>query len=259
MTTTASLAEQIADLRKRSEEALAQRVITVMSGKGGVGKTLLALELSYLFNAVLVDLDWDGGRASRAMGYQHQRYSRVPLLDALSTGKTPIPKRLPRRPDFIPGHPEFAAAQPEPQALADTLTQWAIELKRPLVPDTHPGGGDATFGALGAADVVVHPVQLATRELDALEETLEELAAYPLILVPNEVPRVPPAKSYQRLKSLALEYDVRVATPIGDYSWYRQRQLRTVITASPTFSQRTEPMAEQLVAVAEGVFSYVTS
>jgi chromosome partitioning protein len=41
---------------------------------------------------------------------------------------------------------------------------------------------------MSAAPLVVTPAVLATKELDALEGMLEELADYPLLVVPNRVP-----------------------------------------------------------------------
>ncbi|MFE2755649.1 ParA family protein [Actinosynnema sp. NPDC059335] len=257
--TVPDLHRRIAALRERGPVELAGKVVTVMSGKGGVGKTLIAMELAYLFDAVLVDLDWDGGRASRALGFQHTKYQRIPLLDALDSGRTPTPKKMTRRPDLVPGHPDFGARQPAPAYLAEQLSRWAVDLKRPLVTDTHPGGSDSTFGALGAADVVVHPIALATRELDALEETLAELEQYPIILIPNEVPTYVPGPELERLAQLAEKHQVTVGPFISEYDAYRRRKLRTVVTAASDFGKRPAQMAAQLVDVAEGVLTYAAA
>ena len=259
-TPTADLLPSLVDeLRARAREALAGKVITVMSGKGGVGKTLLAMELAYLFDGVLVDLDWDGGRASRALGYQHTKYTRIPLLEALESGRTPVPKRMTKRPDLVPGHPDFGVKQPQPEYLADQLSRWAVDLNRPLVVDTHPGGSDSTFGALGAADVVVHPIALATRELDALEETLAELEQYPILLIPNEVPSFIPGHELARLEALATKHRIPVGPVVSEYDWYRRRKLRTVITSSSAFGKRGAPFASQLLRVGGGVLDYAVA
>src|SRR5699024_2428783 len=182
---TTHTTDQIGALRDSAPDELAGRIITVMSGKGGVGKTLLSMELAYCLDAVLLDLDWDGGGATRALGYLHERYQRAPLLDALDTGKPPRPKRMSRRPDLVPSHPDLEANQPEATDTAGLVTSWAQHWGRPVVCDTHPGGSPATLGACAAADLVVMPVILGTRELNALEQTLDETAQYPLLLVPN--------------------------------------------------------------------------
>lgn len=256
--TTADLdiATRIEELRRRAGVDLAERIIAVMSGKGGVGKTLFAMELGWLLDAVLVDLDWDGGCASRALGYLHERYQRAPLLDALESGRTPKPRRMTRRPDLVPSHPDLEANQPEADALAATMIRWAKDWSRPVVADTHPGGSPATLGACAAADLVIMPVVLGTRELNALEQTLDELGTYPLLLVPNWVPPIPPAAERRRLRQIAERYQVRVSgAVIREHRWMRTRKLRTVITASPAFSARTEPVATDMLTLAEEVVS----
>ena len=63
------------------------KIITVAAYKGGVGKTTLALELAYLLDAPLIDLDWDKGGATKRWGYQPTETS--PLLNALERGTVP--------------------------------------------------------------------------------------------------------------------------------------------------------------------------
>lgn len=53
-----------------------------------------------------------------------------------------------------------------------------------VVVDTHPGANALTDGAMQAADLVVVPVVLAAREMDALEAMLDDFAEYSLLLVP---------------------------------------------------------------------------
>jgi chromosome partitioning protein len=76
------------------------------------------------------------------------------------------------------------------------------------------GGSPATLGACGAADLVIVPVILGTRELNVLEQTLDELSAYPLLLVPNWVPFTPPAPERPRLRQIAEKHHVRVTSSI---------------------------------------------
>ncbi len=259
MTLTASLEEQgrlselVRALRADAAAKLAGKIITIMSGKGGIGKTFFSMELAWLLDAILLDLDWDGGNASTALGYHWDRFTRIPLLDALENGGTPRPRRGTNRPDLVPCHPDFAVNQPEASQLAGHMTRWAKEWQRGVVADTHPGGSDSTLGGVGAADLIVMPVVLGTRELNALEGALKELVGYPILLVPNWVPAVPPAPERRRLRELAQTYNVTVGPLVSTYGWLRTRKLRTVITAAPTFSARSMPVVRDLAAVAAAV------
>jgi hypothetical protein len=60
-----------------------------------------------------------------------------------------------------------------------------------VVVDTHPGETLLTDAALAAANLVVVPVVLRTRELAALGDKLAERAGHPLLLAPNLVPSPP--------------------------------------------------------------------
>lgn len=227
-------------------------IITVAAWKGGVGKTTLAYELAYQLDAVLVDLDWDAGGATRAWGYRHEKRQKAPLLDALETGRTPTPlSGGPRKPDLIPSHPDFAVNQPEPDELADNLARWAADLGRRLLCDTHPGGGDATYGAMSGARRVVVPCVLQTKELEALDGMLQEVPDYPLLLVPNMV-RAPRARERRRFRELATDAKVPVAAPVPWCSWIPDRQLRIAITSEPV-AKRAEPYTRQIRAVADAV------
>jgi chromosome partitioning protein len=47
-----------------------------------------------------------------------------------------------------------------------------------------------------------------------LEQTLDELSAYPLLMVPNWVPFTPPAPERPRLRQIAEKHHVRVTSSI---------------------------------------------
>lgn len=224
-------------------------IITVAAWKGGVGKTTLAFELAYQLNAVLVDLDWDRGGASRAWGYRHEARRRAPLLDALETGRPPNPLRGgDRKPDLVPSHPDLATNQPDPETLADRLTEWAAAWGRPVVADTHPGGSDATYGAMAAAAGVVVPAPFGVKELDALEGMLTERSDYPLLIVPSMV-RTPSARERNRLRALVETYSVPVGPAVPWCPWIPSRQLRIAITSEPV-AKRAEPFAEKITDLA---------
>lgn len=233
------------------------KIVAVAAAKGGVGKTTLAYELAYLLDAPLVDLDWERGGATRQWGYRHEQRMRAPLLDALERRRPPRPIRGVRKPDLVPCHPDFGDNQPAPEDLAGALEKWAGEWGRPyVVVDTHPGGVPSTFGAMAAASVVLTPAVLATKELAALEGMFEELADYPLLVVPNRVPPVPPAAEIARLSRLVKQAGVQVAPPISEYRWLARRKLRLALSSYDPEPARVRPLASELRAVAEAVRCY---
>lgn len=255
-TPSEQLMGRIEALRKRGAVDLRRKIVTIMSGKGGVGKTLTAEELAWLLDAVLVDLDWDEGNATLSLGYVPDKYLRAPLLDALRTGKTPIPKKGRRRPDLVPCHPDFFTAQPPAEVMRDALIQWARDWDRPIVVDTHPGGNDAMFGAVAAADSILCLTTLETRPLSALNGMMKELGSYPVMVIPNEVPSIPPAAEINRLDAITQAYEVPVGPMISRYSWYQTRKLRTVVTAAPEISIRTQRLVEEMVTLGEAVVEH---
>jgi chromosome partitioning protein len=233
-------------------------IVTVAAAKGGVGKTTLAYELAYILDAPLIDLDWDRGGATRQWGYRPEARMGSPLLDALERGRTPKPIRARLKPDLVPCHPDFVANQPDPDAMAVALEQWAREWGRAyVVVDTHPGGVPATFGAMAAARVVVTPAVLATKELEALEGMLTEMPDYPLLVVPNKVPPVPPAAEIKRLGELVRAADVKVAPPISEYRWLMRRKLRRACSSYQPVPLRAQRLVDELHALAQAVKSYV--
>lgn len=233
------------------------RIISVASTKGGVGKTTIAYELAWLLGGPLVDLDWDAGGATRQWGYRHERRLRAPLLDALERSGTPVPLRGVRKPDLVPSHPDFVDYQPAPEDMAGALEKWAGEWGRDsVVVDTHPGAVPATFGAMAASSVVVVPVVLATKELEAFAGMVSELPDYPILVVPNRVPRVPPAYELARLRRLCEQARVRVSPVISDHRWLARRRLRVALTAYDPEPARVKAVADEMRKVAQAVLSY---
>ena len=107
-------------------------MIVLAANKGGVGKTTLALEIAYALDAILVDLDWDAGGATRAWGYPTEGRTRSSLLAALTgSGKTPQPVHGPGRPALVPSHPLLAEVAVTPEAMAERLTATSAPGTRP--------------------------------------------------------------------------------------------------------------------------------
>lgn len=257
------LHEKIAALRAEAAPALVGKIVTIMSPKGGQGKSFFAKELAWLLNLILVDLDWDGGRVSKLLGYNILKYKRdVPLLDALESGKLPKLFKSNGRPDMVPGHPAFEPNQPDPEGMAKALLGWAAGLDRGLAVDTHPGGSESTLGATEAADLIVMPVVFGTGELDAVEEALENLNHLPLLLVPNMMPNITPAAEARRLHRLATTYNVDICDPdsfVYRHMWMTRRKQRTVISASPRFGENTAEVSHNMHALAKEVLRRVAA
>jgi len=229
-------------------------VIAVAATKGGVGKTTLAYEIAACLDAVLVDLDWDGGGVTRMWGYDPASYRRAPLLDALESGpegRAPRPRHRDAQPDLVPSSRDLSASRVPDGLVADCLTAWSEAWGRRVVVDTHPGANPLTDGAMQAADLVVVPVVLGTRELDALSGMLEDFAAYPLLLAPNMVPPAPPKRHVERLARLA--GTIPIAPPVSEHRWIRRRLRRAAITLQPRPGAELRRAAEELRALAATV------
>jgi len=234
-------------------------IATVLAYKGGVGKTTIAYELAWLLGAVLVDLEWDSGSATRQWGYRHEDRVRAPLLDALERGRTPSPLQGVRKPLLVPGHPDLSALNVAADTITAAIETWAKEWQRPVVVDTHPGGFASTLGAAAAANVVVSPTVLATKELEALEGMLAEMADYPMVIVPNKVPAVPPATQLDKLSRLVTAAAAVVSPPVSNYVWLPRRQIRVAVTSYDPVPARIAGLDQELRAVAETVRNYVAA
>lgn len=207
-------------------------IVTVAARKGGVGKTTLAYELAWLLDAPLVDLEFDEGSATRMWGYRHEERVRAPLLDALEQGRTPRPLTGYHKPGLVPCHPDFQLNQPPPDRMADALTSWAGEWDRDfVVVDTHGGGSPSGDGAIAAAGVVVVPVPLRTKDLNATEGMVREMPDYPLVLVPSMVPRVPSAAEIKRIGDLVAGTPITVAEPVPFVRSLETRKKRVAVTS----------------------------
>lgn len=213
-------------------DLLPRLIVTVAAWKGGVGKTELAKELAYLLGAALVDLDWDEGGATRAWGYRHETRTTAPLLDALEAGRVPRPLSGGGvRADLIPSHPDFATNQPPADQMATALERWSQSLARPLVVDTHPGGVSSTMGAVAAAHVIVVPVNLETRALNATESMAKELqGGYPLLFVINRVKAAPEAQ-LKHLERVSETFGIPVGPVVSNHSFLTQRRLTMAVCA----------------------------
>lgn len=232
------------------------RVLAVAAAKGGVGKTTLAYELAAALDAVLVDLDWDSGGATRMWGYDVGRYQRAPLLDALERGPdgaAPRPKVGRWQPRLVPTHPDLASTRVDHDLVADCLLAWAGEWDTDfVVVDTHPGANPLTDGAMAAANLVISPAVLAAREMDALSGMVQDFATYPLAVVPMMVPPVPPRRFVERLAALT-NGGIPVTPPISEHRWLRRRLRRAAVTLQPNPGRLVQAAADEYWQVAKAV------
>lgn len=228
---------------------MSHKIAVVHSRKGGVGKTTLAFELAWLLNAPLVDLDWEGGGATRSWGFRPEDHLKRPLLDALERGTTPQPRagRRTKRPDLVPSHPDFEFEQPDHETMATALSQWAREWGSDwVVVDTHPGSTSATNGALEVATAVIVPVPLGVKDLHGTELTVKELTGYPLILVPNKIPPVPSGPMLEMLTRAIGDSGVLVAPPVPAAQGVATRRRRTAMCSE-------DPPPKALAKVVESI------
>jgi chromosome partitioning protein len=233
------------------------RIVSVHSRKGGVGKTTVAYELAWLLGGVLVDLEWDDGSASRQWGYRHEDRATAPLVNAFERGRTPRPVRGHGKPLLIPGHPTMGALGVTAESVAKALRDWANDWDTDwVVIDTHPGSNPWSDGANSVADVVLAPVPLKTKELEAIAGMVAEMADYPLVLVPNMVPRIPEAGSVARLTSIVEGTPVRVGPIIPRADAIGVRRKRMAITAEEIPAKALQPVAGALQDLASYLRSY---
>ena len=123
--------------------------------------------------------------------------------------------------------------------------------------DTHPGASMAAHAAMSLSHIVLSPFGLRTKDLEAVRQIVREMADYPLILVPNFVPRVPPATELNELKSIISGTPVRVAPIVPNASQIATRRRRMAITAQQPVPKALRAAEQSYRMIADYVEEYV--
>lgn len=234
------------------------KILVTHSRKGGVGKSTSAYEVAYTLDAVLVDLEHDIAGVTHMWGDRPLDRVSVPILDALANDRTPRPLKGHRKPRLVPGHPYLDKEQPSRDQMAGALLKWAAEWDTEwVVVDTHPGAGEHTHGALSVADVVLAPTTLDLLDLRGLEQLVDEMADYPVVVLPTKVRPVPSGVGLKKLEQITTGTPVQVAPPIPYVTDLPKRTKRIAITSEHPPAKPLRRLAEAYEQTAQFVREYV--
>lgn len=164
-------------------------VLTVVSQKGGVGKTTTAVNLAAAFahrgiKTLLLDIDPQGAvrhalglRAGQRAGLSDFLDGQIPLADAVQPSGHPWLRVLTAGTVADRGdHADYIAAVSAPGKLA-TLVERAVDRGHVVVVDTPPGLGPITHAVLALTDHVLIPMQCEPLALQTSGQLLRGLAA----------------------------------------------------------------------------------
>ena len=170
---------------EESKEGKKGRVLSICNLKGGVGKTVTAINLSvflaaYKRRTLLLDLD-PQGHCGLGLGIDVENLDKS-IYDTLSDGaRSPTDTILPIKPnlDIIPANIDLAGLETElvndsgrTTRLVDKL-QSIKHLYEYIIIDCPPAIGLLTINALVASQMVIIPVQSSVLSLYGIEKIME--------------------------------------------------------------------------------------
>lgn len=234
------------------------RIYTVASLKGGVGKSTIAYEIAQLLGAVLVDFEWDGGGVSTTWGYDPLTRVTDALMSALDHSRVPRPlKGRGVKPDLVPSSPDLPEANLDAEEFGRRVASWARAWDRDVVVDTHPGASPSANGAMSQSHIVIVPAPLRTKDLAATERMVRDMLDYPLVLVPNIVRRFAPAAEVSRLERIVDGTRVQVAPFIPDGGRaVETRKKRMAMCADNPPAKALQPVVDQFHQLAKFLKEY---
>jgi chromosome partitioning protein len=163
------------------------KVVSVVSQKGGVGKTTVALNLAYAlakrsFRTLLVDTDPQGAvglslaRPATDVGLAGYVASRAPLEQAVLHTRIPELHLMPVGNIAFQDSHAFACRMADGSELKRVCTEAQGRYDIVLI-DTPAGFGGVTMGVLRVSDVAVAPLQAEPVALRSSAQLLEVMAS----------------------------------------------------------------------------------
>lgn len=151
------------------------KIISIVSGKGGVGKTTTAVALAAAFapngRTLLVDLD-PSASASRAVGLDPE--ALAPQATVMGLLDQAAPARVPEGFRVLAGSPYAEPRAREIHDHIDRLRSLDVDF---TVIDTPPGFGMLSRAAVSVADAILTPIELEPMATETIEQVRGLLAA----------------------------------------------------------------------------------
>ncbi len=253
-------------------------IVTVSSGKGGVGKTTTALALAAILGAdqqrhglgtpVLLDLD-PRSDATRGVGIQPggNRYETLfagTLNGSAASGLRGAEVQTEEGFAIVPGSPETAFLEARQFAIAgaDDIARRRLQelcAQRLVIIDTAPGFDRAlTRGAIGAADVLIIPFIPEPFAADGALDVLDVVRTFP-DADPTVMTLATMVEARRTLTGTVLEdiarrgYPVDATIPNAVAAAEAPWQGKTVVSYAPKspVTREYEKAAEHIIAIAK--------